>query len=822
LLTTVAKNLLIVESPAKTRTLKKFLGNQYAVEASVGHIRDLVKKDMGIGPSYEPHYAVLANKKEVVKKLRQAARKAEKVYLAPDPDREGEAIAWHIFEVLGKKPEEVRRVTFNEITRRAVLQALEQPGDIDFKKVDAQQARRVLDRLMGFRLSPLLWEKVKQGLSAGRVQSVALKMVCDRQDEIEAFEPQEYWNVGAELSAKQPPPFTARLHRIDGKKAVVRDGELAAAIVRELEAGGFVVRTVERKEAQQKPGAPFITSRLQQEAARRLGFSVKRTMALAQGLYEGREIGDRGAVGLITYMRTDSTRVSDEALDAARDLIAATYGAAALPPAANRYSSKKGAQDAHEAIRPTTFELPPEAVSNFLKPDEWKLYKLIWERFIASQMLPALYEVTQADIAGGESGRLTLRAAGRVLKRPGFLAVYRETPDEDSAGAAGDGNGNADELAGPAAAADGAALPPLAEGEALELRRVDSEQKFTQPPAQYSEATLVKALEENGIGRPSTYASILGTLSVRDYADKVEGRFRPTALGRQVNGMLQKGFHDILNEGYTAELEEQLDEIEEGHLDWRQAVASFDEKFSQDLETAGEQMPNVKREGVPLDERCPECGSQLLMRFGRYGTFVGCSNYPTCKYTRDLEPAGAKGTGGAAASGAAPAGAPSRPGGGAAAAAGAASGAAAGTERADGEGATTDTAEEIPPCEECGRPMALRRSRFGTFYGCTGYPECKGIRKTGPKAEAPKPTGVACPECGKGEIEEKRSRRGKVFYSCNRYPDCKFALWNRPVAKPCPDCGAPFLLEKTTKRAGTRLVCNTEGCGHSEQVEPAA
>ncbi len=834
----MAKNLLIVESPAKTRTLKKFLGRQYAVEASVGHIRDLVKKDMGIGPQYEPHYEVIAKKKDVVKKLREAAKKAEMVYLAPDPDREGEAIAWHIFEVLGKDPEAVRRVTFNEITRRAVLQALEQPGDIDFKKVDAQQARRVLDRLMGFRLSPLLWQKVKQGLSAGRVQSVALKMVCDRQAESEAFVPEEYWTIGAELAAaagRRSAPFFARLHRIDGKKAEVGNGEQAAAIVRDLESGSYVVRAVERKEAQQKPGAPFITSRLQQEAARRFGFSVKRTMALAQGLYEGSEIGDRGAVGLITYMRTDSTRVAEEALAAARDVIAATYGPASLPETANRYASKKGAQDAHEAIRPTTFDLPPDAVKDFLKADEWKLYKLIWDRFIASQMLPALFDVTQVDVA---SGSYTLRAAGRVPKRPGYLAVYRETPDEteeprESAGGGaatgaggaggngGNGGANGDELAAATDGAQGAqgiALPPLREGEPLELRRVDSEQKFTQPPAQFSEATLVKALEENGIGRPSTYASILATLTERDYVEKAEARFHPTALGRLVNGMLQQGFHDILNEGYTAALEVQLDEIEEGRLDWRQAIANFDEKFTRDLEAAGERMPNVKRDGVPLDETCPECGSQLLMRFGRYGAFVACSNYPTCKYTRDLEPAAG-----------APAAGPASDGKGAQAAAGSGAAGASGSPgtqtspagTADG-GAAAGPAEDIPPCEECGRPMALRRSRFGTFYGCTGYPECKGLRKIGPKAEPPQPTGVACPECGKGEIEAKRSRRGKVFYSCNRFPDCKFALWNRPVPKPCPDCGAAFLVEKTTKRAGTRLICNTEGCGHSEQVEPAA
>ncbi|HEX3554420.1 MAG TPA: type I DNA topoisomerase [Thermoanaerobaculia bacterium] len=754
----MAKNLLIVESPAKTRTLKKFLGRQYAVEASVGHIRDLIKKDMGIGPDYEPRYEVLAAKKDVVKKLRQAAKDAETVYLAPDPDREGEAIAWHIAEVLNKDAKDVHRVTFNEITKGAVLKALEHPGTIDLQKVDAQQARRVLDRMMGFRLSPLLWEKVKQGLSAGRVQSVALKMVCGRQDEIDAFVHEEYWNLGADLKAAQPPPFSARLSRIEGRKAEVHDGEQAAKIVRGLETGAFVVAKVERKESRQRPSPPFITSRLQQEAARRYGFSVKRTMALAQGLYEGKEVGDRGSVGLITYMRTDSTRVADEALVAGRELIAATYGPDSLPEKPNVYPSKAGAQDAHEAIRPTSFDLPPDAVREFLKDDDWKLYKLIWDRFVASQMQPAVFDVTQVDV---ENGPYTLRASGKVLKRAGFLAVYRETPDEDAA--------SADEAEG--------LLPPLAEGERLELLKLLSEQKFTQPPAQYSEATLVKALEENGIGRPSTYATILSVLTDRDYVERVEGRFRPTALGRLVNGMLQQGFHDILNEGYTAALEEQLDRIEDGKLEWKQAVADFDQKFTRDLETAGEQMPNVKKEGIPLDENCPEDGARLLMRFGRFGPFIACSNYPECKYTRNLEEPAVQD-----------------------------SPAAAGAE------------EEIPPCEVCGKPMALKRSRFGTFYGCTGYPECKNLRKTGPKPVPPKPTGVACPECGKGEIVEKRSHRGKTFWSCNRYPDCKFSLWKKPVLRECPDCGAGFLLEKVTKKNGTQYVCNTEGCAHVEDA----
>jgi DNA topoisomerase-1 len=758
----MAKNLLIVESPAKTRTLKKFLGRQYAVEASVGHVRDLVKKgkDMGIGPDYEPRYEVLANKKDVVKKLRDAAKEAETIYLAPDPDREGEAIAWHIAEIL-KDSKDIRRVTFNEITKGAVLKALENPRTIDLKKVDAQQARRVLDRLMGFRLSPLLWEKVKQGLSAGRVQSVALKMVCDRQAEIDAFVTEEYWNLGADLKAAVPPGFNARLQRIEGKKAEVGNGDDAARIVSALETGKFVVGKVERKESRQRPSPPFITSRLQQEAARRYGFSVKRTMGIAQGLYEGKEIGGRGQIGLITYMRTDSTRVADEALTGGREYIGATYGPEALPEKPNVYSTKEGAQDAHEAIRPTSFDLPPDAVRDFLKDEEWKLYKLIWDRFVASQMLPALFDVTQVDI---ENGLYVLRASGKVLKRAGFLAVYREAPDEDAPVADDSQEGM---------------LPPLREGETLELVKVLSEQKFTQPPAQYSEATLVKALEENGIGRPSTYATILSVLTDRDYVERLEGRFRPTQLGTLVNGMLQKGFHDILNEGYTAALEGQLDQIEDGTIAWKQAVADFDVKFLKDLETAGEQMPNVKKDGIALDEKCPECGSGLVMRFGRFGPFVACSTYPECKYSRNIDEVAA--------------------------------GAAAGNGAAE---------EEVPPCEVCGKPMALKRSRFGTFYGCTGYPECKSIRKTGPKPSAPVPTGVPCPECGKGEIVEKKSHRGKTFWSCNRYPECKFSLWKKPVIRDCPQCNATFLLEKVTKKHGLQYVCNTEGCGYVEDAEP--
>jgi len=759
----VAKNLIIVESPAKTRTLKKFLGKDFAVEASMGHIRDLVKKDMGIGPDFEPRYEVLPAKKKVVSRLREAAKSADLIYLAPDPDREGEAIAWHIAQVLRKQPDQIRRVTFNEITKRAVLHALEDPREIDARKVDAQQARRILDRLMGFRLSPLLWDKIKQGLSAGRVQSVALKMVCDRQAEIDAFVPEEYWVLSADLEGAEPPVFNARLHRIGDDKAKVGDGETAESIVSELRSGEFRVASVERKESKQRPGPPFITSRLQQDAARRFGFSVKRTMGIAQGLYEGKEVGDRGSVGLITYMRTDSTRVAEEALADGRKYVAATYGEKALPEKAVRYRSKKGAQDAHEAIRPTNFDLPPDKVKRYLKPEEYKLYKLIWDRFIASQMLPAVFDVTQVDV---ENGRFTLRARGKVLKSPGFLAVYQEAKDEDAQSENGDSD----------------AMPPLREGEELKLLELHSEQKFTQPPARYSEATLVKALEENGIGRPSTYAQILATLTDREYVDRLEKRFAPTALGKLVNEMLQGSFHDIINEGYTAELEEKLDRIEDGDLAWKETLRRFNEQLSKDLQTAGEEMPNVKREGVPIGEKCPEDGGDLVMRFGRYGTFIGCTNYPECTYTRNPEP--------------------------------------------EGEETTEDVppAEEVPPCEECGAPMALRRSRYGAFYGCSNYPECKNIRKTPKEKKAePRPTGVTCPECGPtgggGEIQEKRSRRGKIFYSCDRYPDCKYALWNKPVPQPCPQCDHPFLVEKTTKKKGPHLLCPNEECDYEESLD---
>ncbi len=765
----MAKDLIIVESPTKTRTLKKFLGKNYTVEASVGHIRDLEKKDLGLGENFEPRYRILPEKQDVVKKLRTAAKKAGTVYLAPDPDREGEAIAWHIAQILDKDEESIRRVTFNEITKSAVERALETPGAIDFRKVEAQQARRVLDRLMGFKLSPLLWEKVKRGLSAGRVQSVALKMICDREAEIEAFDPVEYWLIGSDLKSGSDESlvFHAKLHQIDGKKAEVGNGETAAEVVAALESGTYTVDKIEKKESKQRPAPPFITSRMQQEASRRFGYSVKRTMSLAQRLYEGREIGDRGAVGLITYMRTDSTRVAEEAISGVRALIEETYGKDKLPAKPNVYKSKKGAQDAHEAIRPTTFDITPEIADRFLKPEEARLYRLIWDRFVASQMVPARFDVTQADIG---VDKYTLRAQGRVMKDPGFLSVYEEVRKAKKA-ESGEETGRRDTL-----------LPPLAEGDALALEKVSSEQKFTKPPARFSEATLVRALEDNGIGRPSTYASILSTLSDRDYVEKVNRRFHPSALGSVVSRLLQAGFANIINEGYTAQLESELDRIEEGQLEWRGALADFDKRFSKDLENASTEMPDVKREGIPVDEECPDCKSPLVMRFGRYGGFIGCKTYPDCKYTRNVESAADA----AAAEG--------------------------------GEGGEVEE-KEIPPCEKCGKEMVKRRSRYGEFYGCSGYPDCKNILRTGPAAEPPKGTGIKCPDCGEGEMMEKKSRRGKIFYSCGRYPDCKFALWNPPVEEPCPQCEFPLLTRKVTKKKGPHLACHKKDCDY-ERILP--
>jgi len=797
----LAKNLVIVESPAKAKTINKFIGKNYVVKASVGHIRDLPKSELGVDEkTFEPTYEILKGKEKVVSELRTAAKSAETIYIASDPDREGEAIGWHVMNILGKDASKVKRILFHEITKNAVRKAMEQPGEIDINKVNAQQARRILDRLVGYKLSPLLWDKVRRGLSAGRVQSVAMKMIVDREEEINAFVPVEYWTFAAKLEASAPPPFIAKLSKIDGKKAEVGGEEEARKIEKLLNAGTYTVESITRKEKRQTAPAPFITSRLQQEAYRRFKYTVKRTMQVAQKLYEGKDLGDQGLVGLITYMRTDSPRVSDEAIAEVRTYIAGRYGDDILPEKPNVFKVKKSAQEAHEAIRPTSVEYDPEKIKGSLTHEEYQLYKMIFDRFVASQMKPALFDVTEADI---RTGNLTLRASGEVLKFPGFLAVFREELDEDAE----------------PDPEKSKALPRMEEGEVLKFLSLDTRQNFTQPPPRYTEATLVKALEENGIGRPSTYGAILTTIQTRDYTDKKDGKFFPTKLGTLVTQLLLKSFADIIDEKYTARLEEELDEIEEGKLDWVKSLKKFSKQFNKDLERAGREMQQVKGEGIKTDEICDKCGAPMAIKFGKFGEFLACTNYPDCKNTKET----AKGEGAA--------------------------------PEIEAEAIVCEkcgkqmvlkrsrfgqfyacsgypecrntkdpkllkvslTEDPQPPCENCGKEMVLKSGRFGPFYSCSGYPECKTIRKIG-KGIPPKPTGVKCPECKEGDLVERRSRRG-IFFSCSRYPKCEFAVSSRPVARPCPKCKVPFLLEKETKREGRIEICNDKECGYRAPIK---
>jgi DNA topoisomerase I len=842
----MAKNLVVVESPAKAKTIGKYLGPDYRVMASIGHIKDLPSKGLGVDVenNFEPTYEVIPdtkkrNNKKIVSELKAAAKQAEAIYLAADPDREGEAICQHLAEeIVPKRPKKPAfRVMFNEITKRAVQDAFKEPKQVDANLVDAQQARRVLDRLVGYKVSPLLCRTVGGRLSAGRVQSVALRMVVEREREIENFVKTEYWTVIANLAAKLPPAFDARLLRIGEQtvktsnfdqdirknEVLISNEEQAREIVAEAERQAYVVADVVTKERRRNPVPPFITSKLQQEASRKLSFAVKKTMMVAQKLYEGVELGAEGSVGLITYMRTDSTRVSDAALNEVRGFIGSQFGAPYLPEKPVFYRSKKDAQDAHEAIRPTDVARTPESVERFLSRDEFRLYKLIWQRFVASQMTAAVYDQTTIDI---EAGRFLFRATGSVLKFDGFLKVYEEGRDEKA--------GDEDEEAA-------RKLPLVSKGDALSLNSITPEQHFTEPPPRYTEATLVKALEEKGIGRPSTYAAIMTTIQDREYVEKVEGRFHPTALGTTVNDLLVASFDDLFNESYTARMEQELDEIEEGKLRWTEALREFYEKFAKDLKDAERQMRAAKQQAIPTEETCENCGSQMVIKFGRFGQFLACSNYPECRTTREI---------------AKPAASSTADGDGKAAAA---------TATASGEGAEGEQAEE---CELCGKPMALKRGRFGQFLGCTGYPDCRNIRKiskSGQVAAAPVPldetcpedgahlvrrqgrfgefvscsnyptckyvkretTGVACPKPGcRGEIVVKKSKRGKAFYGCSEYPKCDAVFWDKPVQEPCPQCRAPFLLEKTTKK-GTTYSCANETCGYrsepvSAPIAPAA
>ncbi len=749
--------LVVVESPAKAKTIKKYLGNSYTVKASVGHVKDLPKSKMGVDieKDFAPVYEVIRGKGQVLKEIKQAAKKASKVFLATDPDREGEAIAFHIAEEIGgADSDKVSRVLFNEITKRAIQEAIKHPLKLDEKKFDSQQARRVLDRLVGYQISPILWTKIRRGLSAGRVQSVAVRLVVERESEIQAFVPQEYWTLEAALAAKLPPEFVAKLVRIAGKKAELNDEQTTRSLVQDLEQASYVVEKVDRRERRRNAAAPYITSKLQQDAANRLHFTAKKTMTLAQRLYEGIELGEEGAVGLITYMRTDSTRLSQDAVAEAREHIEKTFGADYLPAEANVFKTKNSAQDAHEAIRPTSLAFPPEKVKDFLERDMLRLYKLIWDRFVACQMVPAVYDQTTADIA---AGRCTFRASGSRLKFAGYLAVYGEKVEEDeekprnAEGAEDEGGQNKE-------------IPPLEQGEVLHLKKLSPEKHFTQPPPRFTEASLVKELEEKGIGRPSTYASILSTIQDKEYVKKDEGRFRPTELGVLVTQELVRAFPHELDVAFTAALEEKLDQIEEGKFAWVKVLQEFYGPFRESLSKAEETMRDVKREEIKTDLTCEKCGSPMVIKWGKLGRFLACSNYPACKNTKDFR---------------------------------------------EVEGGKIEIVAEQPSdevCPNCGKPMVIKRGRFGRFLACSAYPDCK--------TSMPLVTKVACPECNQGRLAERRSKRGKMFYSCNRYPECKFAVWDRPLPEACPQCGAPFLLMKYSKVDGEYVACRNKECGY--------
>ena len=767
-----AKNLVIVESPAKAKTLGKYLGKDFQVKASVGHIVDLPKSKLGVDVknNFAPDFHVIQGKKKVVDELKKAARGKENIYLASDPDREGEAIAWHIADQVGKSRKRVHRVLINEITKKAVQEAIANPQELDRNKFDAQVARRILDRLVGYQISPLLWKKVRRGLSAGRVQSVAVRLVCEREREIRAFEAQEYWSLTALLEGQVPPAFRARLtqwqgQKIDPKKFRLENETRVQEIIRSLHGASWVIGEVEKKERRRYPAPPFVTSKLQQEAARKLGFQPRRTMQIAQHLYEGVELGPEGSVGLITYMRTDSTRVSNDALSAVRGFVESQYGKNYLPDRPNTYRSKRGAQDAHEAIRPTSLEYSPQRVRRYLRRDAFQLYSLIWDRFVASQMLPALFDQTSFEIPVREA---VFRATGQQLKFDGFMKVYIEGRDERAAQANGEDIDEDDEDS-----KNEGLLPDLQKGDALELLSMDPRQHFTQPPPRYTHASLIKELDEKGIGRPSTYATIISNILDREYVQQDERQsLAATDLGFLVTDLLVESFPDILNVEFTAGMEDELDKIEEGKEKWTKAMKRFYTPFSRDLKKAEKEMRDVKRQEVPTDIACEKCGALMVIKWGRNGEFLACPQYPECKSTKNF--------------------------------------------KRDEDGAVRVAVEEEvnETCEQCGRPMLLRWGKFGRFLGCSGYPECRNIQPL----EKPVDLGVKCPECKEGNLKVRKSRWGKVFYGCDRYPECKFACWDKPLPTPCPDCASPILVEKITKRAGKTHRCYKKGCGYSIPV----
>ena len=746
----MAKPLIIVESPAKARTITKYLGKAYNVMASVGHVRDLPASKLGVDieNDFTPHYITIKGKGKILTEIKKAAGSASKIFLGPDPDREGEAIAWHIAEELTGKDDNIFRVLFHEITEKAIKEALHNPGRIDTNKVNAQQARRILDRIVGYKLSPLLWEKVRRGLSAGRVQSVAVRLICDLEKEILQFVSEEYWSLTATVEGKVPPPFKIRLIKYRGEDIKIPDQQEAERIKGVLSGSEYIVKTIEKKERKKNPQPPFTTSKLQQEAARKLRFTAKKTMLIAQKLYEGIEIGSEGPVGLITYMRTDSVRISADAQSEARKFIKDSIGSEYIPAKGIAYKNKKGIQDAHEAIRPTSVFRSPDEIKEYVDKDSFNLYRLIWNRFVACQMSPAILDTTTIDIQAGE---YLLRATGSVIKFPGFMKLYEEGRDDSAQAIEGE---------------EEDVLPSVAEGERLNFLSIEPKQHFTQPPARYTEASLIKELEEKGIGRPSTYAAILSTIQDRKYVEKKEGRFHPTELGVLVNDMLVEHFPELIDVTFTAKMEDELDEIEEGRYEWRQAVGDFYRPFDQHLEKARKEMRNVKGEETPTDIKCEKCGNSMVIKWGKLGYFLACSGYPECKNTMNFKK----------------------------------------SEDGTIEAMKEETTGEN--CPQCGSPMVIKSGRFGRFFACSKYPDCKTTK--------PITTGIACPQegCG-GELTEKRSKRGKVFYSCTKYPTCTFAMWDKPVPKPCPQCGAPFMAEKYA-RGSSSIICIKKECRYKE------
>ena len=759
----MAKPLIIVESPTKIRTIKKYVGKEYNVTSTSGHLKDLPPKEFGIDveKGFKATYLNIKGKQKVIKALRTAADNAADIYLAPDPDREGEAIAYHTADILKNKERRFHRILFHELTKKGILEALSSPLELNQNRYNAQQARRILDRLVGYQISPILWRKVQSNLSAGRVQSVAVRIICDREREIQAFTPEEYWSITADLEGKEPPPFSAKLVKKGNDKLSIPDETATNQILDALKGKPYIVEKIVKKTKKRSPAPPFNTSKLQQDAINKLKFSARKTMTVAQQLYEGIDLAQDEPVGLITYMRTDSTRISTEAANEAQQLIRETYGPEYALDAPRFFANKKKVQDAHEAIRPTSVYHTPAKIARHLSKDQLALYRLIWNRFMASQMQQALIDQSTFSIRAGE---YLFTASGSQIKFPGFLLLYRVESLQDA-----DGKSQK--------------LPELQEGNEVKLVQITPKQHFTAPPPRFSEASLVKELEENGIGRPSTYATILSTIRDKGYVELVNKYFRPSELGFIVNDLLVENFPEILDVAFTAKLESDLDRIETAEMNYVDLLARFNTPFAKSLETAKTDMLNIKGVGVPTDLACPQCKSKLHIKIGKNGPFIACSAYPECNYSRNYE-------------------------------------------RDDkGEIHPVEPSTQLAEgkfCDKCGKQMVIKQGRFGEFLACTGYPDCKNTQSVHASGAGNK-IGVPCPmENCTGEIVERKSKRGKTFFGCTRYPECTFASWDKPVPKPCPQCGAPYLVEKTTKKDGLLLKCNQEGCDYREYPEESA